>query len=99
MTLIDAEELIGTIRYDFNDLADSWIVASERIIDIIREQKEIETEPKKGHWIDKGIFANYHGGHIYQCSQCGCRIVEREPDDFCKYCGSDNRGGENEGFR
>lgn len=48
---------------------------------------------RKGTWINEGKFANYHGGNIYRCSKCGCRIIEREPDDFCKYCGSDNRGG------
>ena len=47
----------------------------------------------KGHWINEGRFANYHGGNVYRCSRCGNRIVENEPDDFCKYCGSYNRDG------
>ena len=51
---------------------------------------------RKGTWINEGRFANYHGGNVYRCSKCGCRIIEREPDDFCKYCGSDNRKGEQE---
>lgn len=52
-----------------------------------------DEQQKTGRWINEGRFANYHGGNVYRCSQCGNRIVENEPDDFCKYCGSDNRGG------
>lgn len=52
-----------------------------------------DEQRKSGHWINEGRFANYHGGNVYRCSQCGNRIVENEPDDFCKHCGSENRGG------
>lgn len=53
-----------------------------------------DEQRKSGHWINEGRFANYHGGNVYRCSRCGNRIVENEPDDFCKYCGSYNREGE-----
>ena len=55
-----------------------------------------DEQRKSGHWINEGRFANYHGGNVYRCSRCGYRIIGNEPDDFCKYCGSDNRGGKNE---
>lgn len=38
---IDRDEVIGDIRYFFDGLAPSWVEASERIIDIIREVPEI----------------------------------------------------------
>ena len=56
----------------------------------LTELKE-RREQTRGHWINEGPFASYHGGNVYRCSKCGAHIVERSPDDFCKFCGSDNR--------
>jgi len=38
--LIDRDELIGSILYEFEGLAESWIQASEYIIEIIKEQPQ-----------------------------------------------------------
>lgn len=38
--LIDRDELIGSILYEFKGLAESWIQASEYIIEIIKEQPQ-----------------------------------------------------------
>lgn len=66
------------------------------VIDKLKAVPPADTDRNKGHWINEGRFANYHGGNVYRCSRCGNRIIEKEPDDFCKHCGSNNRGGENE---
>lgn len=89
MRLIDADVLKKDLtRFYRNE------VTAKRLID---EQPTIEPETQKtGHWINEGRFANYHGGNVYRCSRCGNHIIEKEPDDFCKYCGSDNRGGDYE---
>lgn len=62
------------------------------VIDKLKAVPSADPDRKKGHWINEGRFANYHGGNVYRCSRCGNHIIEKEPDDFCKYCGSDNRG-------
>ena len=95
MRLIDAD----AIEYESLDSCDTGryecyygtgIVAVRK--EDIDEMPTIEPE-RKGTWINEGRFANYHGGNVYRCSRCGNRIIENEPDDFCKHCGSDNRGG------
>ena len=79
----------------WDEIADHEFEHTDRIYFTTKKGKEVEfVKPEKGHWIDEGIFARYHGGHVFRCSECGGRIVENTPDDFCKYCGSDNRGGE-----
>lgn len=40
-TLIDRDELIGSIQYAFDGLAESWVQASEFVIDIILEEPEV----------------------------------------------------------
>lgn len=66
------------------------------VIDKLKAVSPADPDRNKGHWINEGRFANYHGGNVYRCSRCGNRIIENEPDDFCKHCGSDNRGGDYE---
>ena len=54
--------------------------------------KNAQPERKKGKWIDDGFYADYHGEHVYRCSECGqCYIANGMEWDFCPYCGSDNR--------
>ena len=79
----------------WDEIADYELEHTDRIYFTTKKGKEVEfVKPKTGHWINEGRFANYHGGNVYRCSRCGNRIVENEPDDFCKHCGSDNRVGE-----
>lgn len=40
-TLIYRDELIGSIQYAFDGLAESWVQASEFVIEIIREEPEV----------------------------------------------------------
>ena len=69
---------------------------SQDIYEALNNVPIAHEETKTGYWINEGRFANYHGGNVYRCSRCGNRIIEKEPDDFCKHCGSDNRGGDYE---
>lgn len=38
---IDRDELIGSIQYLFDGVAESWVEASEKIIEIIREEPKV----------------------------------------------------------
>lgn len=63
---IDREELIGSIQYLFDGLADSWVEASEKIIEIIREEP---TVPQK-EYTEQQIRDTFNSGF-----SCG---MERE---------------------
>jgi hypothetical protein len=58
------------------------------------EQPTVEPERKKGKWIDEGFYADGHGAHAFRCSECGGHIIEYDADPFCKWCGADMRGEE-----
>lgn len=49
-------------------------------------------EPRKGKWIDEGVYADGHGAHAFRCSECGGHIIEYDADPFCRWCGADLRG-------
>lgn len=59
--LIDRQELIQSILYEFDGIADSWIEASEFIIEIIKEQPE-QTEKE---FTDQDIRNAFNSG--YSC--------------------------------
>ena len=86
---IDAIDRERKKKHLFNTAEDGLLEARG----VINTLPSAQLERKKGHWINEGAFARYHGGNVYRCSRCGNRIVENEPDDFCKYCGSYNREG------
>lgn len=56
------------------------------------EQPTVEPERKRGKWIDEGFYADGHGAHAFRCSECGGHIIEYDADPFCKWCGADMRG-------
>jgi hypothetical protein len=60
----------------------------------VRNQPSAQSERKKGKWIDEGFYADGHGAHAFRCSECGGHIIEYDADPFCKWCGADMRGEE-----
>ena len=81
MKLIDMENLIGNIRYEFNDLPDSWIEASEKIIDMIREEKVIEIPDYHGDLIDRDKFSCIGYTRISEDYENGILEMVKKIDD------------------
>ena len=59
-----------------------------RYVNVIKAVLPAFPQPKTGHWIDEGWYADGYSGHAYRCSECGGHIIEHEPDDYCKFCGA-----------
>jgi len=55
-----------------------------------------QPEQRKGEWIDEGFYADGHGAHAFRCSECGGHIIEYDADPFCRWCGADMRGEQDE---
>ena len=55
-----------------------------------------QPERKRGKWIDEGFYADGHGAHAFRCSECGGHIIEYDADPFCRRCGADMRGEQDE---
>lgn len=72
---IDKEELIGTIQYLFDGLAESWVQASEQIIEIIREAPEV---PQK-EYTEQQIRDAFNSG--YSCGMYNEWITDESPID------------------
>ena len=58
----------------------------------LRKLPSAQPERKKGKWIDEGFYSDGHGAHAFRCSECGGHIIEYDADPFCKWCGADMRG-------
>lgn len=72
---INRDELIGDIQYTFDGLAESWVQASERIIDIIREAPEV---PQK-EYTEQQIRDMFNCG--YSCGMHNEWITDELPID------------------
>lgn len=55
-----------------------------------------QPERMRGKWIDGGSYADGHGAHDFRCSECGGHIIEYYADPFCRWCGADMRGEQDE---
>ena len=82
MRLIDALELKRSIAVS------AILEDGKHIFDIIDEQPTVESERKKGKWID--ICGNL------RCSECNVEYPDLYPDydetNFCPNCGASMRG-------
>jgi len=110
MRPINADALIDDLKHDvaadqdsldYEELTDSnrKIIqfdkdCKQNAIDLLQNAPTIEPERKKGKWIDEGFYADGHGAHAFRCSECGGHIIEYDADPFCKWCGADMRGEE-----
>ena len=65
-------------------------------IDIVKKLPSAQAERKTGKWIDEGFYADGHSAHAFRCSECGGRIIEYDADPFCRWCGADMRGEQDE---
>lgn len=55
--------------------------------------KTLEQEPKTGHWIDDGRYADGHSEHAYRCSECEEHYIGYVGEyKHCPNCGADMRG-------
>ena len=61
----------------------------------IRLGKPVEQEPRKGHWIDEGIYADGQSYHAFMCSECGWHHIENKSElvdfKYCPFCRADMR--------
>ena len=73
--LISRSELIGSIQYLFDGLADSWVEASERIIDIIKEEPDVE--PKE--FTEQNVRDAFNSG--FSCGMEKEWIIDEYPAD------------------
>ena len=101
--LIERQAAIDALRREYNTDDSDYpteyqlgLSAGRRIIDALPSAQFIEPERKKGKWIDEGFYADGHGAHAFRCSECGGHIIEYDTDPFCKWCGADMRGEQDE---
>lgn len=98
MRLIDADAL----KTELEKLRDGWnyyggeyesamYQAYDISVDTVDEQPTVQSQRKKGKWIEIEIDA---GEFIYKCTKCGMRVIN--PYKYCPMCGSYNGGGEDE---
>jgi formylmethanofuran dehydrogenase subunit E len=59
----------------------------------IRDQKTIEPQRKKGHWIRHPEQRNIFNGKTIECSECHEKYTVQYVEDewFCRHCGADMR--------
>jgi len=70
------------------------MLCKEKTLLINDLEKLPSAEPKRGRWIDKGVYTYVDDHrHLYKCDQCGNGWLDTP--DFCPNCGSYN-GGEYE---
>lgn len=50
-------------------------------------------EPRKGHWIDEGIYADGQSYHSFMCSECEWHHIEHKNEivdfNYCPNCGAE----------
>lgn len=83
MRLIDADWLLDVVEniIDWDTERDK-----NRIIHQVRElTPTIDTEPKKGTWIDTGGNEEWYARE-YRCSECGDTMLGEA--NFCPNCGA-----------
>ena len=54
----------------------------------------LEQEPKTGHWIDDGFYAEGHSHKAFHCSKCGHNVLGFKEDlsNYCPNCGAKMEG-------
>jgi hypothetical protein len=87
---ISREEAIETVEFECGE----WQGLAQTIVNGLKKLPSAQPERKKGKWIDEGFYADGHGAHAFRCSECGGHIIEYDADPFCKWCGADMRGEE-----
>lgn len=52
--------------------------------------EDLEQEPKTGHWIDDGFYAEGHSHKAFHCSKCGHNVLGFKEDlsNYCPNCGA-----------
>ena len=67
------------------------MLSKEKVLLINDLEKLPSTEPRRGKWIDKGVYTDVdYYKHLYECDQCGNGWLDTT--DFCPHCGADMRG-------
>lgn len=66
--------------------------AMQESIDTIEALKPVtpKQEPKTGHWIDDGFYAEGHSHKAFHCSKCGHNVLGFKEDlsNYCPNCGA-----------
>ena len=68
---------------------------SSRLWKAAYERGKAEAERKKGEWIDLWDSADPYTSHSCRCSECKQKSL-RPVGNFCKWCGADMRGDQND---
>ena len=65
------------------------------IEDVLNHLPSVTPQPRKGHWIDEGIYADGQSYHSYMCSECGWHHIEHKNElvdfKYCPFCRADMR--------
>ncbi|MBQ7002540.1 MAG: hypothetical protein IJP92_08590 [Lachnospiraceae bacterium] len=98
MRLIDADAL-GDVIQILN--GKNWGITrgDYKMIDaVLFEFPTIEPQRKTGKWIRHPERKNIYGGKCVECSECGEMYMVQyiEDEKFCRNCGADMRGEQDE---
>ena len=95
MRLVDADRLKAVLEKNFGHTG-----GAATMLQLIDIQPTIDTEPKKGEWIEKTNIKSFRKTNVpvYECSNCNgifCDIVtNRDFYNYCPFCGAEMRGEE-----
>lgn len=66
----------------------------------INDLPSVTPQPRKGHWIDEGIYADGQSYHAFMCSACEWHFIENKSEledyKYCPFCGADMREVKND---
>ena len=99
MSREEAIEILSDMRAEYNLFGDAEEATRYHVLSMaIHEMKAIQTERKVGKWIIHSEVKNIYGGTYIECSECGEKYVVQhiEYEKFCRNCGADMRGINNE---
>ena len=90
------------LEFDDNGVGHDFEGYSSYSLDVISDylkeyfMPSVQSERKTWTWIDEGFYADGHGAHAYRCQKCGRHIIASEPDPFCRWCGAEMTGDDND---
>ena len=70
------------------------VVALDAVKNIVKDLSSVTPqEPRKGHWIDEGIYADGQSYHSFMCSECEWHHIEHKNEivdfNYCPNCGAE----------
>lgn len=84
MKLIDLQNAINIVMFECGE----WTGLAREISKQLRQLPSVQSERKKGRWINRSLNILYPEWERYTCSVCGKYSSNY---DFCPHCGADMR--------